>query len=237
MLSGQPAPLFTVSSNYMMSYIALAWYLVNHSTILRALLSFRPILAIIAFGATAAKVRSILSFMDSFVVRFPDAVLGAIVLSGLAGSGGALFVTMEKIVQNGFDTPSELSAPGWGFKSAYVAALAYYVGTDPVGWIAKHVPFEIVTIEREEMRFAVALALCIHAALERLYGRHVNPLYAVEEVLYALTGVRKIAQEQEVPAVPASPVEEEISKKGDKKTAKDLQAEGLRRRKGKTQTE
>lgn len=239
-LSGAPAPLFTVSSNYMMSYVTIAWYLINHSTPLRALLSFRPVMAIIAFGATAAKARSIMSFMDSFVVRFPDAVLGAIVLGGLAGSGGALFVTIEKIVQGGLETPSELSAPGWGFKSSYVAALAYYVGTDPTGWIAKNAPFEMLTVDRDEMRFAVSMALCTHAALETLYGRHVNPLYPVEEVLYALTGVRKVAVEREVAAdsyrTDISPVQREISRiEGVKKV--NVTAEGMRKREVKTRTE
>lgn len=235
-LSGQPAPLFTVSSNYMMSYITVAWYLINHSNIIRGFLSFRPVLAIVAFGATAAKVRSILSFMDDFVVRFPSAVLGAIILSGLAGSGGALFVSIEKIIQNGLNASSELSTPGWGFKIAYIAALVYYVATDPVGWISENVPVELVTFEKEEVRFAIAVALCTHAALETLYGRHVNPLYPIEQVLYALTGVRKIAEEQEVPVSPVSTPEEDVSK-NETTIMKGIEAEGLRRRDGKLRTE
>ncbi|CDF77481.1 unnamed protein product [Chondrus crispus] len=232
-LSGQPAPLFTVSSNYMMSYVTIAWYVINHSRAARAVLSFRPVLAVLAFGATAAKVRSILSFMDGFVVRFPDAVLGAVVLSGLAGSGGALFVTLEKIVQDGLQTSSDFSNPGWSFKSAYLAACVYYVATDPVGWIAAHAPFATVTFDKEEVRFAVSLALCTHAAFDTLYGRHVNPLYLVEEVLCALTGVRKPIMVEQVPTSLISSDRKEYAGKKDGGARKGKQGEGLRSRKDK----
>lgn len=122
-LSGAPVPLFTHASNFMIAYITLAWYLVDQSLPLRTLLRTRPLNAVIAFGATAAKSRSIFSFIDAYVARFPGIIAGAIALGGLAGSGGQLFISVENKVRKGFRHPSEFSSPGWGFKSAYLAAL------------------------------------------------------------------------------------------------------------------
>lgn len=222
----------------MMSYITVAWYLINHSAPLRAVLSFRPVYAMLAFGAMAAKCRSILSFMDTFVARFPQAILGAIVLSGLAGSGGMLFVQLEKIVQDGLQTSSQFSNPAWSFKSAYIAAGVYYVATDPAGWIAEHVPFETITFPKDQVRFAISVALCTHAAFETLYGRHVNPMYPFEEILCAITGVRKPVLEDE-----AGHEEMSSSSKGSEFAGKkarerqERQSQGLRRRnKGKAST-
>lgn len=232
LLSGSPAPLFTVSSNYMMAYIFAAWYIVNHSVVVRYIFSFRVTRALLAFGATAAKARSIMSFIDAFVPRFPTAPAGAVVLGGLAGSGGALFVTVEKMVQAGLHTPSEFSSPGWAFKSAYVAALVYYVGTDPVGWVAEKLSIHIGKVDREEMRFAVSLMLCTHAMLETLYGQHVNPLWAVERLLYALTGIRREIEQEGEMNFESSKVSVESSRGGEEKEEKkEFGAEGLRRRK------
>lgn len=241
LLSASPAPLFTNSSNYMMSYIFVFWYLVNHSPLLRYIFSFRLPRALLAFGATAAKARAIMSFIDAFVPRFPTAVAGAIALGGLSGSGGSLFVTVEKIVQNGLDTPSEFSNPGWGFKSAYIAALVYYVGTDPVGWVAERVPFEW-GFQRDDMRFAVSFMLCTHAMLETLYGRHVNPVWGLERVLYAVTGVNG-STESEVcvdgtqTAAVVDGAEKVAGKVDAQSTVKKFGANGLRRREGKGRSE
>lgn len=188
-LSGRPAPLFGNSSNLMISYITLAWYLVHQNRALRAFLSLRPIMAILAFGATAAKMRAIFAFMDDYVRTFPDMMLGAIVLGGLSGSGGQLFVSVENIVQRGIHVKSELSAPGWGFKSAYAAAAAYYVAVDPnavllrAGWTGD-------SVERDTARLYIAALLCGHAFVETLWGRHINVLFLVERVALAATGLR-----------------------------------------------
>lgn len=206
-LSALPAPLFTHSSNVMMSHILLAWYVVNHILPLRILLVSRPISAILAFVATTAKARTIFAFMDTFVSRFPNQPAGAIVLAGLAGSAGSLFLSMEKIVQRGFIVSSELSAPGWGFKSAYLASALYYIMTDPDSLLQDSLLMR--PADRDTARFCIAAALCFHAALETLYGRHFNPLFWPERVFYALTGVRKDFDPSPVFATPhAEPVPE-----------------------------
>lgn len=188
-LSARPAPLFTVSSNIMMLYLFIAWYVVNQNRVLRSLLEFRPILAILSFGATAAKARAIFGFMDDFVREFPEAVCGAIVLGGLAGSGGQLFVSVEKIVQYGMHTPSEFSAPGWGFKSAFFAAAAYYIAVDPEDFFYDH-GLSFFEMDRSTARLYISAALCFHAALETLYGTHLNPLFWAEDIFFAFTGLR-----------------------------------------------
>lgn len=190
-LSGAPVPLFTHASNFMMAYITVAWYLVDQSRGLRAVIRWRPIAAVFAFGATAAKSRSIFSFIDAYVVRFPGIVAGAIALGGLAGSGGQLFISVENKVRRGFGHPSELSSPGWGFKSAYLAAAAYYVATDPEGLIAEAVPVRFAASAPDAVRYALSLSLCSHAALETLLARNINPTYLFDRLFYAVTRVRQ----------------------------------------------
>lgn len=236
-LCGEPAPLFTTGSNYMITYVTIAWYVVNHMAVVRYVLFLRPVRAVIAFGAMAAKARSIMAFIDRVTTLFPGSVAGAIILGGVAGSGGSMFVSVEKIVQSGLRSHSELSAPGWGFKSAYLASFLYYVATDPAGWLAKNLPFEILTVGKDDMRFAVSLGLCTHAMMETLYGRHVNPLYFLEEVFFALTGVQKLPEESVVSGITSSSAES-IASAGerieDEEEEKELlTGEGLRRRAGK----
>lgn len=189
--SGAPAPLFTYASNFMLGYGTVAWYLVDQSRAFRTLLRTRPMNAILAFGASAAKARAIFSFMDAFIVKYPGAAAGAIALGGLAGSGGALFVSLEKKVRRGFHTPSELSSPGWGFKSAYLVALTYYVVTDPEGILSDlSVPLKY-TAARDTARYMLSLGLCTHAALDMLLGRSINPTYVLDRLFYAITRVRE----------------------------------------------
>lgn len=188
-LSGATPPLFTTGSNFMLGYIAAAWYCVHTLAPVRSLLALRPVRALLAFGATAAKARTIFSFVDAFVARFPGACAGAIVLGGLAGSGGSLFVTFERKLRLGAKAPSELSRPGWGFKSAYLASALYYVLTDPDEVLrGMQLPLRSV-VAREDARFGIALALSSHAAIEALLGRHFNPIYFVESLFYAVARV------------------------------------------------
>jgi TRIC channel len=190
LLCGSPTPLFTNASNFMFGYITVAWYLVDQSRLLREFLRTRPINAVLAFGATAAKARSIFSFVDNYVVDYPGTVAGAVVLGGLAGSGGQLFVSLEKKARGGFHTPSEFSQPGWGFKSAYIVAALYYAATDPDGVLASlPVPVKY-SVSRDHARYVLSLLLCTHAFVETLIGRHVNPTYVFEKLLYAVSGVR-----------------------------------------------
>lgn len=189
-LSGSPAPLFTTASNTMFGYITLAWYLMDQSRFARLLLRTRPFNALLAFGASAAKARTIFSFIDIFTENFPGAVAGAIALGGLCGSGGLLFISLEKKARRGFHTPSEISEPGWGFKSAYLVAALYYIATDPKGVLLRSQVPITYSIARDSARYALSLGLCCHAALETILARHVNPVYLVEKFLYALTRVR-----------------------------------------------
>lgn len=194
--SGAPVPLFTTASNYMLGYITVAWYLVDQSRAFRSLLRTRPVNAILAFGASAAKARAIFSFMDNFIVKYPGAAAGAIALGGLAGSGGALFVSLEKKARRGFHTPSELSSPGWGFKSAYLVSMTYYVATDPEGILAElPVPVKY-SAARDAARYALSLSLCTHAALDMLLDRSMNPTYILDRLFYAVTRVREEASSE-----------------------------------------
>jgi TRIC channel len=191
--SGAPAPLFTHASNYMLGFITVAWYLVDQSRVLRAVLRTRPVNAVLTFGATAAKARAIFSFIDAFIVKYPGAMAGAIALGGVSGSGGQLFVSLEKKARRGFHTPSELSSPGWGFKSAYLVALAYYVATDPEG-ILSELPIPVkYSAARDTARYVLSLGLCSHAALETLLARNLNPTYVLDRLFYAVTRVRQDA--------------------------------------------
>lgn len=236
LMCGEPAPLFTTGSNYMVPYVVIAWYIVNHSVPARYVLLLRPVRALVAFGAMAAKSRAIMGFVDKVAALWPDAAVGAVLLGGLSGSGGTLFVSVEKIVQGGLRTNSEFSAPGWGFKSAYLAAFTYYVGADPAGWIRRHVAVDLPFVDRDDMRFVVSMALCTHAALETFYGRHVNPVFFLEEIFFALTGVQKTPEPVET-GVDGASVEgeggdaESSGRTEDGKTGKaGLMANGVRRR-------
>lgn len=189
--ANQPPPLFTVASNFMLSYITVAWYVIDQSRALRSFLRLRPISAIMAFGATAAKARAIFAFIDNFIVKYPGAMAGAIALGGLSGSGGLLFISLEKKARHGFTTPSELSSPGWGFKSAYLAAGVYYLVTDPEGILVELAIPVKYSVARDTARYALSMFLCAHAAIETLAGRHLNPLYYFEMLFYAITRVRR----------------------------------------------
>lgn len=189
-LSGRPTPLFTVSSNFMMSYIFIAWYIVHKSSILRAFLNLRLCKAILAFGASAARMRAMFSFMDSYVREFPQAFLGAIICTGLTGSGGSLFVSVEKMIQHGSNTLSEFSAPGWGFKSAYFAASLYYLFIDPDDMLY-NITGTTIEIDRATARFYISAAFSIHALLETLYGKHINPLFWLESIFYSFSGLSR----------------------------------------------
>lgn len=192
----------------MLAYVSIAWYLVHQSTALRSLLKLRPFKALLAFGAMAAKARAIFSFMDSYVQRFPDAVAGAIVLGGLAGSGGSLFVAFERKMRLGSRTPSEFSAPGWGFKSAYLAAFLYYITTDPAN-VLRTLPVPMrYTLEKDDARYIISLALCVHAALETLWGRHINPMFLLERLFYTITRVDRTSPVDQPPTFSMSDISE-----------------------------
>lgn len=190
MLSARPAPLFTSASDVMCLYLVASWFLVQHRLV-RLLLNSRVGMTVLSFGANAARARAIFRFMDEYMTRFPRCVSGAILLGGLAGAGGRLFVSLENIVQRGFAAPSEFSAPGWAFKSSFVAASAYYILVDdhdvffdmgfPSHWL----------LDKSLAQYYISATLCFHAALETLLGRQFNPLYVFERVLYAITGLRQ----------------------------------------------
>lgn len=185
-LSGATPAMFTTASNYMLGYVFAAWWVVHTVPTLRWFLTMRPVRAVLAFGAKAAKARSLFAFMDNFVVRFPGAAAGAVVLGGLAGSGGALVIAFERKLRLGPTARSALSRPGWGFKSPYIAAALYYVLTDPDGVLrSMSIPLRSV-VPRDDARFAISLALASQAFVEALYGRNFNPLSVIEYVLFSL---------------------------------------------------
>lgn len=188
-LQGSPAPLFTHSSNIMFGYLLVAWYLVNQSRAVRLLLRSRPLNAVLAFGASAAKARNILAFVDKYILLFPGSIAGAIALGGVCGSGGLLFISMEKKARQGFHTPSEISEPGWGFKSAYLVAALYYMAIDPSGLLFDPSLSTNNLVTRDFARYALSLGLSLHAAVETMLRRHINPVYLFERLLYAVTRV------------------------------------------------
>lgn len=184
-LSGLPAPPFTTKSDLMVLCTLSFWYIVHRSMTLRYFCQFRLCRAVIAFGATAARMRAMMAFMDLYVQRFPGVVTGAIICGGLAASAGLLCVSVEKIIQHGLQTRSEFSNPGWGFKSAFIAAACYFLLLNP----NESLPIQFLGISKQSVMFYMSLIFCVHAALDAAYGRHVNPLYWIETILLAVTGL------------------------------------------------
>lgn len=191
--SGRPSPLFTNSSNVMLSYILLAWYLVHKNALLRRILLLRPIAAVLAFGASAARMRAMFSFMDDYTREYPRVVAGAIVCGALSGSGGQLFVSFERMFHDdgGVGVLSDFSSPGWGFKSAYVASALYYVFLDPDDMLFDLGFPQVLELDRASARFYISAAMSIHAAVETLYGSHINPLFWLDSIFYAVTGLTR----------------------------------------------
>lgn len=189
--SGRPAPLFTNASNVMISYIIIAWYLIHKSALVRGILSLRPVAAVLAFGASAARMRAMFSFMDDYTREFPRVVAGAIICGALSGSGGQLFVSVERMFHEGSDALSDFSSPGWGFKSAYIAAGLYYMFLDPDDMLFNIGFPQVLELDRASARFYISAAMCIHAAVETLYGTHINPLFWLDSIFYAVTGLTR----------------------------------------------
>lgn len=209
-LSGMPAPLFTHSSNYMFGYVAVAWYIVNTIPFIRMILMFRPVAAILAFGAQAAKARTIFGFIDGFIIRYPRSAVGAVVLGGLAGSGGGLILGFERKLRLGKSSHSDFSRPGWTFKSAYLASLTYYMLTDQDSFLRDLFGWNIV-VAKDKARFFLALALCLHSAFEALIGKHINPLYFIETVIYTIMRLeRSDVVEQKSGLAPYKPIAKSV---------------------------
>lgn len=231
-LSGQPTPLFTTSSNPMLIYIITAWYIIHHNALIRNILSIRPIHAIIAFGATIAKARSIIAFMDDFMYKFDhNTAMGAIALGGLSGCGGSLFVSADNGIRTSFKQPSELSRPGWGVKGSYTAAIVYYLLTDPHSILTQGFGIGIKTgtsIHKDEARFWIALLLAIHAAMEILLGTSINPFSVFDRIAVTITRVNTDSGEVEE--------EEDGEKEGAKKAVEELETVSVKQVAGKRQT-
>lgn len=228
-LSGRPAPLFTVASNFMMSYILIAWYLVHTNSLVRAILRWRPVYALVSFGAMAAKSRAMFNFMDDYVREYPQAVAGAIILGGLSGSGGQLFMSVEKIVQKGMSTPSEFSSPGWGFKSAYIAALAYYIAIDPED-ILYDFGISVFRVDRVTARFYISAALCFHSFFETLYGAHINPLFWFDYLFYKITGLHRDLKSSDPPQTRPEPSRRTDPTANSSTKGPHVMSDGLRKR-------
>lgn len=234
-LCGRPTPLFTVNSNPMMAYIFCAWYVVHRSSVLRAILNTRVPSAILAFGASAARMRAIFSFMDGYVREFPRAALGAIICSGLTGSGGSLFVSVEKLVQHGaHNSVSEFSAPGWGFRSAYFAAALYYAFVDPDD-VLYGLGLSTLDLDRQSARLLISAAFSTHAFFEALFGTHFNILHGVESLIFAVTRLPMKAETHHGLIVDAHTQEHyaqssDVSDESDEQRPPTVMDEGLRRR-------
>lgn len=184
-LSGLPAPPFTTKSDLMVLCTLSFWYIVRRSTTFRYFCQLRLCRTVIAFGATAARMRAMMAFMDLYVQRFPGVITGAVICGGLAASAGLLCVSVEKIIQHGLGTHSEFSKPGWGFKSAFIAAACYFMLLNP----NESLPIQFLGLSKQSVMFYISLIFCVHAALDAAYGSHVNPLYWIETILLAITGL------------------------------------------------
>lgn len=192
----------------------------------------------LAFGASAARMRAMFSFMDDYTREYPTVVAGAIICGGLSGSGGQLFVSFERMFHaDGANAVSDFSAPGWGFKSAYIAAGLYYMFLDPDEMLFNIGFPQMFELDRASARFYISAAMCIHAAVETLYGTHINPLFWLDSIFYAVTGLtRNPKPDDEEPghtlghgSIPngASPGHEPSRRPGRKPNVMD---EGLRKR-------
>lgn len=212
-----------------MSYILIAWYFVHTNSLVRGFLSWRPINAVLSFGAMAAKARAMFTFMDDYVREYPRAVAGVIILGGLSGSGGQLFMSAENIVQNGMSTASEFSSPGWGFKSAYIAALVYYIATDPED-ILYDLGFSVINTDRTTARFYISAALCFHSFFETLYGTHVNPLFWFDHLFYKITGLERNPKSSDAFQTRQEPVRQSDPTINSNRNGSHVMSDGLRKR-------
>lgn len=190
-LLGEPAPLFTTASNVMFGYVLIAWWVVEVFPLLRHLFEFRVFMAMLTFFEMIVKGRNVLSFVDKVLgMGFEGGIgTGTVILAGLSGTGGLLLITMDRKLKFGRAAgKGPFSEPGWGFKSPYLIAGIYYVGIDPFGWFADALGFKI-KVARDVAKFWLILGLACHATVETLINRNINPVYLVEQFLYAVSRV------------------------------------------------
>mmetsp|Transcript_1399 Transcript_1399/g.4161 ORF Transcript_1399/g.4161 Transcript_1399/m.4161 type:complete len:294 (-) Transcript_1399:38-919(-) len=188
-LTATPSPLATESANELVPVYLFIWWLVNCVPAVRYLFQMKLIFAPIVFLAHFAKVRAITSTVNEVAARVPGGWAATILLGGIAGSGGIVFMDADKKFKLGPHTPSTFTAPEWGFKSAFLTSAVYYFCVDPHNIIVSYV--DLPEINRGDLVFVLSLFLATIAVLEVLFGRSFNVFHYIERVLINVLGLKR----------------------------------------------
>jgi len=210
-LTATPSPVSTEGANSLVPIFLLCWWLVN-CTPVKKILQIKVVLAPIAVVATFARVwspkiskqtfaqantkgalwcwqiRAISMTVDSVAKQVPDGWVAAILLGGIGGCGGLLFLDADRKFRTGFNAKSTFSSPEWPIKSAFLTSTAYYVLSDPHNIIQSYVDFP--HLQNADLRFALGTFLSIISIAEMILGRSINLFHYFERILVAVLGLQ-----------------------------------------------
>lgn len=102
------------------------------------------------------------------------------------------FLDVDRKLRIGLDTRSTFSAPGWGFKSAFLVSAAYYVVVDFHGLI--HPLIDIPEVDRPDLVFSLSLFAALVATLEVLTARSYNLFYYGERTIVVMLGLDRTTE-------------------------------------------
>ncbi|KAJ8900743.1 hypothetical protein NDN08_000044 [Rhodosorus marinus] len=186
-LTATPSPVSTEGANSLVPIFLLCWWLVN-CTPVKKILQIRVVFAPIAVVATFARIRAISMTVDSVAKQVPNGWVAAIILGGIGGCGGLLFLDADKKFRTGFNAKSTFSSPEWPIKSAFLISTAYYVLSDPHKIIQSYV--DLPHLQNADLKFALGAFLSAIAILELVLGRSINLFYYFERILVAVLGLQ-----------------------------------------------
>jgi len=186
-LTATPSPVSTEGANSLVPIFLLCWWLVN-CTPVKKILQIKVVLAPIAVVATFARIRAISMTVDSVAKQVPDGWVAAILLGGIGGCGGLLFLDADRKFRTGFNAKSTFSSPEWPIKSAFLTSTAYYVLSDPHNIIQSYVDFP--HLQNADLRFALGTFLSIISIAEMILGRSINLFHYFERILVAVLGLQ-----------------------------------------------
>eukprot|EP00188_Purpureofilum_apyrenoidigerum_P005801 Plantae.Rhodophyta-Purpureofilum_apyrenoidigerum.ctg7979.p1 GENE.Plantae.Rhodophyta-Purpureofilum_apyrenoidigerum.ctg7979~~Plantae.Rhodophyta-Purpureofilum_apyrenoidigerum.ctg7979.p1 ORF type:complete len:294 (+),score=41.91 Plantae.Rhodophyta-Purpureofilum_apyrenoidigerum.ctg7979:155-1036(+) len=188
-LTATPSPLATEGANELVPVYLFVWWLVNCVPAVRYIFQLKLVYAPVVFLAHFAKVRAITATVHEVAARAPGGWAATILLGGIAGSGGVIFMDADKKFKLGPHTPSTFSAPEWGFKSAFLTAAVYYFLTDPHNLIVSYI--DLPDINVGDLKFFLSMFLATLAVIEVLFGRSFNVFHYIERGLINVLGLKR----------------------------------------------
>eukprot|EP00871_Galdieria_phlegrea_P003132 jgi/Galph1/381/GphlegSOOS_G5086.1 len=126
-LSGKPVPWVFSPNDRLILITFVGWWITNHMLFFQIISRWRIVKATIAAFAAVVKTRSIIQFIDQSQKWFSAGFIGTVVLGTISGSGGSLFLTMERKWRLGPGFLSELSKPTSNLKTAFYISLIYTI--------------------------------------------------------------------------------------------------------------